>query len=253
MIRKIALGRRFSYKNQEGAVAPGIYHRIRTSVTRFAGYAALLTTAGLSLSYFTQVKAESEDSQSKSEESQSKTGLKIAPVPLNLQGKNVELVGYGSYLVNAVAGCNSCHSPSQTQYLPGGNPYFGQKPTRSNPAVYLGGGHDFGQLIPGTANIVSRNLTPDKTGLPAGGRTYDEFRTILTTGVDLDKVHPTCVGGPNSGCLLAPFDGTLLQIMPWPFFSNMNERDIRAIYEYLKAIPCISGPPAPSVLHNDCQ
>jgi hypothetical protein len=250
MLRKIALRRRYSYRNQEGPVAAGIYHRIRTSVTRFAGYAAVLTTAGLALSYFTQVKAESEN---ESEESQSKTGLKIAPVPLNLHGKNVELVGYGSYLVNAVNGCNSCHSPAQTQFVPGGNPYFGQKPTRSNPDVYLGGGHDFGQLIPGTANIVSRNLTPDKTGLPAGGRTYDEFRTIMITGVDLDKAHPTCVGGPNPGCLLAPFDGTLLQIMPWPYFSNMKERDIRAIYEYLKAIPCISGPPAPSILHNDCQ
>jgi len=75
----------------------------------------------------------------------------------------------------------------------------------------------------------------------------------MLTGVDLDKVHPTCENGPNSGCLLAPFDGTLLQIMPWPTTSNMKERDIRAIYEYLKAIPCVSGPPEPSILHNDCQ
>jgi hypothetical protein len=29
--------------------------------------------------------------------------------------------------------------------------------------------------------------------------------------------------------------------------------DIRAIYEYLSATPCIEGPPYPSVLHNDCQ
>jgi len=31
----------------------------------------------------------------------------------------------------------------------------------------------------------------------------------------------------------------------------MRERDLRAIYEYLSAIPCIAGPPA-GVLHNDC-
>src|ERR1700680_3533239 len=130
MLRKIALKRRCGYKNEEGAEAPGICHRIRTSVARFAGYAALLTTAGLTLSYFTQVKAESE-------ESQSKTGLKIAPVPLNLQGKNVELVGYGSYLVNAVSACNGCHSSGpQNEFVPGGNPYFSQKPARTNPAVY---------------------------------------------------------------------------------------------------------------------
>jgi hypothetical protein len=207
---------------------------------------ASLGAIALVLANISPVKAESE-------ESLSKIGLKIAPVPLNLQGKNVELVGYGSYIVNAVADCNSCHSAgAATLYLPGGVPYFSQ-PTMVNPATYLGGGNVFGQLIPGTATIVSRNLTPDKTGLPAGGRSFDDFRTIMKTGVDLDKLHPTCTGAPNSGCILPPFDGSLLQIMPWPAFSNMKEGDLRAIYEYLKAIPCIGGPPAPSNLHNDCQ
>ena len=151
MLRKIAFRRRYSYKFEEGAVAPGIHHRIRMSVTRFAGYAALLTTAGLALSYFAPVKAESE-------ESQSKTGLKIAPVPLNLQGKNVELVGYGSYLVNAVSGCNSCHSPAQTQFLPGGNPYFGQKPTRSNPDVYFGRRPRLRPIDPGNSQYRLRGI-----------------------------------------------------------------------------------------------
>jgi len=45
---------------------------------------------------------------------------------------------------------------------------------------------------PGTPDIVSRNLTPDKTGLPVGGRTFDEFVEILRTGVDLDHLHPNC-------------------------------------------------------------
>src|SRR5579862_8212690 len=90
MLRKIAFRRRYSCKSREGAGVPEIYHRIRTSVARFAGCAALLTSVGLTPGYLTEVKAQSE-------ESQSKTGLKIAPVPLNLQGKNVELMGYGSY------------------------------------------------------------------------------------------------------------------------------------------------------------
>jgi hypothetical protein len=38
-----------------------------------------------------------------------------------------------------------------------------------------------------------------------------------------------------------PFDGDLLQIMPWPIYQHMTDHDIRAIYEYLKAIPCIQG------------
>jgi hypothetical protein len=40
--------------------------------------------------------------------------------------------------------------------------------------------------------------------------------------------------------------------MVWPVYQNLTERDIRAIYEYLSTVPCIAGPPATSVLHNDC-
>jgi len=181
-------------------------------------------------------------------------GLQIAPVPLNLNGKDRNLVGLGSYIVNAVASCNDCHSAGpQSQFQPGGNPYFGQQPTRINPATYLGGGRDFGPVIPNSPDIISRNLTPDKTGLPEGGRTFSQFVQELRTGVDLDHLHPTCSATVATNCIPAPFDGNLLQIMPWPTFAGLTDNDIRAIYEYLSAVPCIEGPPAPSVLHNDCQ
>lgn len=39
-----------------------------------------------------------------------KQGLAIAPVHLDLRGKNRALVGVGSYLVNAVSDCNDCHT-----------------------------------------------------------------------------------------------------------------------------------------------
>jgi hypothetical protein len=179
-------------------------------------------------------------------------GFEIAPVPLNLADKDRALVGLGSYLVNATADCNGCHTASpQVEFAAGGNPYFGQ-PKVVNPSTYLGGGYDFGPLIPGTPHIVSRNLTPDKTGKPEGGRSFAEFREIIRTGVDLDHVHPSCSATITSGCLPAPFDGNLLQIMPWPNFQNFTDHDLQAIYEYLSAIPCIAGPPAPSILHNDC-
>jgi hypothetical protein len=174
-------------------------------------------------------------------------GFDIAPVELNLKGKNRALVGLGSYIVNAVGECNGCHSAGPaTQYLPGGNPYFGQKPTRVNPATYLGGGRDFGPFPSANGNfphIISRNLTPDKTGLPEGGTTFEEFRTIIRTGIDLDNAHPTCTGAPNGYCLPPPFDGSLLQIMPWPAYQDWTDHDIRAIYEYLRAIPCVEGGP----------
>jgi hypothetical protein len=190
-----------------------------------------------------------------SEESKIQQGFAIAPVPLNLNGKNHALVGLGSYIVNAQADCNGCHNPGPgaNEFLPNRNPYFGQ-PKQINQATYLGGGRNFGALVPGSANIISRNLTPDRTGLPEGGRTLGEFIQIMRTGVDLDHMHPNCPAGTvNTSCIPKPFDGNLLQIMPWPGDQDMTDRDLRAIYEYLSAIPCIEGPPAPSPLHNDCR
>lgn len=194
-----------------------------------------------------------------SDESKIQQGFAIAPVPLNLVGKNRALVGLGSYLVNAVGDCNGCHSAGPvTEFADGGNPYLlhpvfnGTK--KINPATYLGGGNDFGPLIPGSAHIVSRNLTPDKTGRPEGGHTFSEFLQILRTGVDMDHLHPTCSGDPNAGCVPFPFDGSLLQIMPWPNFQNMTDHDIQAIYEYLSAIPCIDTiDPNNPQLRNACH
>ena len=198
----------------------------------------------------TRGKAQSSDSESRIQ-----LGFANAPVPLDLKGKNRALVGLGSYLVNVAGDCNACHNagPGNNQFAAGGNPFFGL-PKKINQATYLGGGRNFGPVVPGSsANIISRNLTPDKTGRPEGGNTFSEFVQIMRTGVDLDQLHPTCTGAPDGTCLPPPFDGTRLQIMPWFAYQNMTNHDLRAIYEYLSAIPCIAGPPAPSILHNDCE
>lgn len=147
---------------------------------------------------------------------QVKAGYKIAPVPLDAAGKNIILLGLGSYIVNAQSACNDCHtSPS---YAPGGDPAMGQ-PEQINVAGYLAGGRQF--VPPG---VVSRNLTPEN-GLPAG-RTYAEFKQIMRTGIDLDQAHPQL--------------GPLLQVMPWQVYKNMSDRDLLAIYTYLSAIPPIT-------------
>jgi mono/diheme cytochrome c family protein len=179
-------------------------------------------------------------------------GFDIAPVELDLQGKNPALVGLGSYLVNAVGACNVCHTAGGgMQFAPGGNPFQGQE-KKYNLATYLAGGRDMGTLPGGGAHIISRNLTPDKTGRPAGGLTFPEFVQIMRTGVDLDQLHPTCSGAITPSCVPPPADGQLLQLMPWFAFQDMSDEDLRAMYEYLSAIPCNPGPPAPSPLHNDC-
>ncbi|HEV3277678.1 MAG TPA: hypothetical protein VG860_12745 [Terriglobia bacterium] len=207
-----------------------------------------------------------------------KQGFAIAPVPLNLKGKSpeqIDLVGLGSYWVNAVSDCDFCHTsggPPSYNFAAGFNPYFGQS-KKTDPATYLAGGANFGTALPvGFYNplygnypgpyIISRNLTPNKYGLPEGGKTLAQFMQVLRTGVDQDHIHPTCTTAfPHPGppdCIPPPVDGSLLQVMPWPDFQDMSDHDIEAIYEYLSAIPCIdnktSTPPfgAPNELRNDC-
>lgn len=143
-------------------------------------------------------------------------GMEISPVELDLTGKNPALVGLGSYLVNAQFGCSDCHT--WPQFAPGGNPFLGQ-PEETNAVGYLAGGRAFGPF-------VSNNLTPDADGLPAG-MTFDEFDFVMRTGVDRDHSLPPVPSPSND----------LLQVMPWPVFRNITDRDMRALYEYLSAIP----------------
>lgn len=208
----------------------------------------LTSLVGLSLSLFVTSGLAQQQPPPLDPETQLKIlkGYQNAPVPLNLVGRDATLVGLGSYLVNVTGDCNGCHSAGpETEYLPGGNPYMGQ-PVKVNLATYLGGGRDFG-AFPDPAgpfpHIVSRNLTPDSTGMAEGGHTLAEFMQIMKTGSDLDHVHPTCAGAPNGKCLPTPFKGDLLQIMPWPAYSKMSDTDLRAIYEYLSAVPCLEGGP----------
>jgi len=226
-------------------------NQIRKPAGAIAAFAAIVLAMTLSNSRIVR----GDDDDNDRNESKVRKGFQIAPVPLNLKGKDQELVGLGSYIVNAQGDCNGCHSAGpQTEFLPGGNPFFGQ-PQKINPATYLGGGRDFGPY-PGpnsSVHIISRNLTPDKTGRAEGGETFAEFLHIIRTGEDVDHLHPTCSATVTTNCLPPPFKGELLQIMPWNIYRNMTNRDLRAIYEYLSAVPCTAGPPEPSPMHHDCN
>src|SRR6267143_1904359 len=246
---------------------------------------ATITFAGVALAMMLRSPSvQAQDDQNNDEGSLIHIGVRIAPVPLNLEGKNRDLVGLGSFIVNAQADCNGCHTaggPPNFNYAAGGNPYFGQK-TVVDPTVYLSGGTNFGPVGTPTGplgyagpNMITRNLTPDNTGRPEGGHTLAEFKEILRNGTDFDHIHPICTAAqlaqieattdPNASlpvCIPATMgnsvDGDLLQIMPWPVYHNMTDHQIEAIYEYLSAIPCIdnttSTPPAgaPNELRNDC-
>ena len=71
--------------------------------------------------------------------------------------------------------------------------------------------------------IYSANITPDALGRPAG-LTLNQFSATLRTGHN-------------------PLDppGVLLQVMPWPAFGKKTDRDLTAIYEYLRSIPSIEN------------
>jgi hypothetical protein len=132
-------------------------------------------------------------------------------ITLDLKGRNRGLVGLGSYLVNAVGGCNDCHTaPPYTK-----DPYAALgAPKQINNACYLAGGQTFGPF-------VSRDITPFENGMPAG-LTFNKFKHVIRTGEDPD--HP----------------GQVLQVMPWPVYQTMTDDDLRAIYEYLDSIPAIA-------------
>ena len=80
--------------------------------------------------------------------------------------------------------------------------------------VYLSGGRQFGPF-------TSANLTPDASGKPAG-LTLNEFIQTLRTGHN-------------------PHDppGSIIQVMPWPVYGKKTDHDLRAIYEFLRAIPSL--------------
>jgi hypothetical protein len=240
------------------------------SVIASAGTLAAAFFVGTVLIESPGVRADSGQSDSRIQ-----IGYNIAPVKLNLKGLNPALVGIGSYIVNAQADCNGCHNSPDLggEWAAGHNPYFGQ-PQTVNAAGYLGGGTPFGPF-PGTGTFIppqspaglyvySRNLTPGcdnapcTNPLPEGGHTLQEFITILRTGHDFDLAHPACSTGKMGayGCIASPpFAAGILQVMPWAVQGNMSDNDIAAIYEYLRAIPCIShaaSPGLPSNLYQAC-
>ena len=202
-------------------------------------------------------------------------GMQLVPSFNNTAGKDLTLVGLGSFIVHAQADCNGCHGTDPAQeFLPTNNPYWlGQSknplfpvantaPVKFNQTTYLSGGQNFGPVGPGVVkdpksplyagpglgpNIFTRNLTPDYTGLPAGGMDLASFMAVFKTGHDFDSLHPGCgTVETNLGtfvthddnCYSAPVNGDVLQVMPWPNFRNFTDYQLTAIWTYLSTVPC---------------
>src|SRR6516225_1376004 len=114
----------------------------------------LVTLTALMLARSQKVHAD----EGNNDESRIQQGFAIAPVPLNLVGKNRALVGLGSYIVNAQADCNGCHTLNPAvEYTGTGNPFLLSPPFSGrvtvDPSHYLAGGFDFGPFPGGAGSI----------------------------------------------------------------------------------------------------
>src|SRR5215472_5971706 len=97
-----------------------------TSGRRLRFMGATLAVVGLALAgiTFSSPRGRVQD-QGDTSDSRIEQGFEIAPVHLNLEGKDRALVGLGSYIVNAQGDCNGCHSAGPAvEFTPTGNPYL---------------------------------------------------------------------------------------------------------------------------------
>ena len=113
-------------------------------------------------------------------------------------------IAYGKYLVNA-GHCTACHTPHNEQGAPIPGMDF------SGGDLLIGPwGRDPKQVI----TVASLNLTPDASGISY----FDEnmFINVIRTG----KVNAR----------------PLANIMPWAFFRNLTDDDLKAIFAYLQSL-----------------
>ena len=153
---------------------------------------------------------------SNSDDPRVRLGFKLSPVPLKTRGRNLELLGLGSYIVNT-GGCGECHT--HPAFMPGANPFLGQAEV-INAEVFMSGGRMFGPVI------KAPNITPDEFGRPAG-LDFAAFEAAIRTGRKPDA------------------SGRIMQVMPWPQMGKRTTRELRAMYEYLRSIPSLPDSPNP--------
>jgi hypothetical protein len=135
----------------------------------------------------------------------------VASLPPDVQAQ----VGRGSYLVNAIAACNDCHTAPPGGLIP--------MTMDVNTAAYLAGGVDIGSLL-GLMPIFSRNLTPD----PNTGLFLTEEQFVQTMRFAADFRRP-----PGSSLRIPPH---------FPVDFRLTLDDLKAVYAYLRAIPAVANP-----------
>lgn len=116
-----------------------------------------------------------------------------------------DVIAYGAYLTNAAA-CTECHTPQEN-----GAPIMSK---------YMAGGFPF--QLPGYGLVLSANITPSKSGI--GSWTEDQF-------VDRFKYYGSEGYEPHKVSARE-----FQSVMPWTMYAQMEEEDLRAIYNYLQTL-----------------
>lgn len=124
-----------------------------------------------------------------------------------------DMKAYGAYLVNA-SGCRECHTKADDK---------GQV----LPEFEFAGGRTF-ELPAGL--LTTPNITPHNTGL--GYWSQQQFIAKFKSYRDSSYTSPKI-----------DFMNEYNTIMPWMMYSGMSERDLAAIYEYLRTIKPIENQP----------
>lgn len=98
------------------------------------------------------MSAEERGSDEDREDSEVQIGPRIAPVPLDLENKDLHYVGLGSYIVNSQASC-AVVIVAPTHFV-GGNPYLRQKKQFNMEATWLEAFRSGQRSRPGTSLLI---------------------------------------------------------------------------------------------------
>jgi mono/diheme cytochrome c family protein len=121
----------------------------------------------------------------------------------------------GEYLAN-IATCKDCHSPTDDQGMP-------------LPGLEFGGGASFHPPTPDAREVFSPNITPDPSGIAHYDATL--FVQVFRSGRLPGRI--------------------LNHVMPFEYFRNMTDEDLRDLFAYLQTLPAVQhrvsndDPPTP--------
>jgi Cytochrome c len=159
--------------------------------------------------------------------------LTFAPPALSADKPAADKVARGKYLVNT-SGCHDCHTPfkmgangpepDMSRMLSGHPQDLAMPPAPKlpdGPWLVVSSATNTAHAGPWGVSFTA-NLTPDAdTGL--GDWSFQNFKDTIRTGRHLGRGRP------------------VLPPMPIPVYSQMTDRDLEAIYSYLRTIPPIKN------------